>query len=231
MFFYQAVIMLLVVGIVFVLAFVIKLKNRSILAVSIVALVLIGSFSLSLIQDYFGVQYYTQKTDISYYSKLRLTESQKSNLGGILKGYKNISSTQDHYRAAYEKTFHVQQGKLNSTIQVEVLLYRSKNEADEYFRTRQRYYYDDNVKIVLPSDPSKSDKLTDPNFHYITSYIRSCYENVNDIMYVPSRIYYVSEVLIQDGDMVIDLNERTNRPSTAKNQVMSELTAAFAKNP
>lgn len=225
MFVYQAIIMFLVIFIVFVLAFVIKLRNRSILFVLIVALVLIGSFTLSLIQDYFGVQYYTQKIDTSYYSKLKLTQTQKSRLGSILKGFTNTTASQEQCRAAYEKNEKLQIGKLSSSIRVDVMLYKTEPDAYEYLRVRQRFY--DN-KVVLPSDPVKTEKSNkDADFRYITSYIRSSYENVNDLIYVPSRIYYISEVIIQDGDMIIDLSERTNKPDTAKNQVLAELAKDF----
>ncbi|MDR3552080.1 MAG: hypothetical protein P4L75_03050 [Clostridia bacterium] len=226
---YQAVIMLLVIGIVFVLAFVIRMKNRSVLALIIIALVVAGSFSLSLIQSYFGVYYLAQKCDTSYYSKLRMTPAQKDRLGTILTGYKNITSTQDQYRAAYEKTYSITDGGVNSSIKVDFEIYKKASDANEYFKVRQLFYEN---KLFLPSYPEKTmikKKKSTDNYQYITSYIRSNYPNYNDPMYFPSKLYYVSEVIIQDNDMIIDLYERTNKPVTEKNQVLEQLADQITK--
>lgn len=222
---YQAIVMLLVVGVVFILAFVIRMKHRSILALIIVVLVVGGSLLLSVIQSYFGVYFKNQNCNVAYYQKIRLTAYQKDNMGAVLKGFQDVTNTQDQYRSAFEKKYEVNKDGVYSSIKVTYVRYRKKSDADEYFRVRQLFYEN---KLLLPKyqEKSKVGKKDAPlDFQYITTYIRSNYENYNDAMYVPSRLYYLSEVVIQDGDMIIDLYERTNKPVTEKNAVMEQIAA------
>lgn len=226
---YQAVIMFLVIGIVFILAFVLRIKRRLLLAVIIVVLVIGGSLILSLIQYSFGVIFYEQKCDVSYYDKIRLNAAQKDHMGEALSGFQDVTATQEQYRSAFSRDFKADDGSVHSTIKVTYARYKKKNDAEKAFQVRQIFYEN---KLFMPKYNEKT-KIGNRNaplaFEYITSYIRSNYPNYNDIIYLPSKLYYVSEVVIKDNDMIIDLYETSNKHVTEKNKVMAQISQMLAK--
>lgn len=235
MFIYQSVIMFAVISIVFVLAFIIKLKNRTILALTILVLVVAGSLSINLIQDYFiGVHVYTQNVDVGLYSNMRLSEKQKNSLTTIFSGYKDITENSIQYKTALEKTYKINNGDINAIIKVNVLLFKSKAFADENFKQHQMFgenFYKMYLekKYLIFEDPKFTKKLSTDNPKYITSSIRSNYSNYSDYMYVPKNIYYQSEIVVQNNDFILYLNERSNKPISEKNQVLKDIVSRFTK--
>lgn len=221
MFIYQAVIMLAVVLIFCLLAFVFKIKNRTILALSILVLVVGGGLSLSLIQAYFGNQYYDQKINTELYKNLIMTEEQKSSLPRIFSDFKDIDTVQDQYSAALEKTYDIQDGAVNSSVKVDLYLFSDKAGADEYFKLRQTFY---EYKYYMQIDGKLSKKSPgDDTFRYLTSYIGSYYKDYKELLYVPSKIYYLSESVIQSGNLIVSINEKSNKPVTEKGKILEKI--------
>jgi hypothetical protein len=227
--------MFAVISIVFVLAFIIKLKNRTLLALTILVLVVAGSLFINLIQDYFiGVHVYTQNVDVLLYDNMRLSEKQKDSLSAIFSDYKDISENSIQYKTAFEKTYSINNGNVNSSIKVNVLLFKSKAFADENFKQHQMFgesFYKMFLekKYLIFEDPKLTKKLSTDNPKYITSSIRSNYVNYNEIMYVTKDIYYQSEIVVQNNDFILYLNERSNKPITEKNQILKDINLRLSK--
>jgi hypothetical protein len=227
--------MFAVISIVFVLAFIIKLKNRTLLALTILVLVVAGSLSINLIQYYFiGPHFYTQNVDVGLYSNMRLSEKEKSSLTTIFNDYKNISTSSIQYETAFEKTYKINNGDVNATIKVDVLLFKSKSLADENFKQNEMFgesFYKMYLekKYTIFEDPKFTKKLSTDNPKYITSSIRSNYSNYSDYMYVPKNIYYQSEIVVQNNDFILYLNERSNKPITEKNQILKDINLRLSK--
>ena len=227
---YQAIIMLAVVAAVFVLVFIVKLKQRTLLALIIIALVVGGSLLISMIQYYFGVRYTEQKLDTATYASLRLTQEQKENLRGLLPGWTDVTARENQCKAAYSKVYDIDGHGVRSSVRVTMQLYKSEEAAGVYFHDRQLFYesfQENNTSIFEDKKRTRKLPVNGSTQRYITSYIRSNYPNYNEPLYLPSRMYYLSEVIIVDDDLVVDLYERTNKPVTEKSVVLAELAKAF----
>lgn len=222
MFVYQAVIMLAVILIILSLIFVFKLKNRTILAATIMALVVLGGVALSLIQAYFGAHFYEQQCDVGLYKNLKVSDGQKSNLIKIFSDYKNTTSGENQYQLMLQKNYQYTSGKTNSVVTASIYLFSSKAEADEYFKFSQKIF--DN-KYYLPYDPKKTDKNAGSNPKYITSYIKSFYQDYNELLYIPSKKYYLSDIIIENDNIMIILNEKCNKAEIFKENVLKDINS------
>lgn len=220
MFFYQAVIMIAVLLIICLLAYVIKLKNRAVLAVAILLLATSGALGLAGIQGYFGTKFSTQNVNLTELKKIKLNSVQKDNLFKIFSDYENIMGTESEYKDAVSKTYHISGNGTNSVIKVNILVYNSENEADNYFKIHQKFY--DN-KIYLPADDKMSLKTETGGQKFITSYIKSYYKDYRDIIYLPSKITYLSETLFEDENVIITIDETAGKPVTNKNVVFEDI--------
>lgn len=236
---YQSLVMILVIGAVFLLFFLLREKMRLlswrlVLCGIIVTLVVGGSLLLSVIQSFFGVYFYNQNCDVTLYGKLALSAAQEKNPGAALKGYKKTTAANDGALVLYERTYAVQSGKVRSSIKVTYTLWKTSAAAEDAFRKKVTLFEDDSekYKLFMPKYPDKS-KIGKKNaplpFEYVTTYTRSNYPNYNEILYVPSRLYYLSEVVIRDRNETIDLYETSNKNVTEKNRVMNEIAAMLAK--
>jgi hypothetical protein len=236
MFIYQSVIMLVIVISVFVLAYVIKIKHRTtVLALAILVLVVGGSLSINLIQDYFlGVHVAPQNVDVKLYNNMRLSDTQKDTLAKTFSDFNNITGSSIEYKTALEKTYTIKNGGVNSSIKVDLLLFKSEASANENFKQHQMfgesvYKMFSEKKFFIPEDPSKS-KITKTYIpKYITSFIRSNYTDYTELMYVPKNIYYQSEIVVQDGNFILYMTERTNKPASEKNTILKEIVSKLAK--
>lgn len=225
--------MIAVISIVFILATLVKFKHRTtVLAISILVLVVAGSLSINLIQDYFlGAHPTTQNVDIKLYDNLRLSDKQKSTLGTTFPDFKNITLNSIQYKTALEKTYNIKTGNVNSLIKVDLLLFKSKASADENFKQHQMfgesvYKMLSEKKFFMFEDSKKSDIKS--NTKYITSFIRSNYSNTSEIMYVTKNIYYQSEIVIQDDDFILYMTEHSNKPVSEKNTILKVIDARLA---
>jgi hypothetical protein len=198
-------------------------------------LVVAGSLSINLIQDYFiGVHVTAQNVDVKLYSNMRLSDKQKSSLAATFSDFNNITENSIQYKTALEKTYNIKNGDVDSTIKVNLLLFENKVSADENFRQHQMF--GENVykmfsekKFFIPEDPSMSKKFKTDNPKYITSFIRSNYTNYTEIMYVAKNIYYQSEIVVQNDDFVLYMTERSNKPVSEKNAILQDIDARLAK--
>jgi hypothetical protein len=235
MFIYQSVIMLAVVTIVFVLAFIIKIKHRSILALSIFVLVVAGSLSINLIQDYFlGVHVTNQNVNVKLYSSMHLSDNQKDSLAALFSDYTNMTEDSIQYQTALEKTYNINNGNVNSSIKVYLLLFKTETLADENFKQHEMfgesvYKMFAQKKFLIPEDPSKTKVLKTDNPKYLTSFIRSNYTDYTSIMYVPKNIFYQSEIVVQDDDFILYMTEHSNKPLSEKNAILENIDARLAK--
>lgn len=221
--------MLAVISIVFLLMFVFKIKKPGILVGVILVLVVAGGLSLSLIQGYFGTQYYHQKLDTGLYTTVKLTKNQLPSIDKILKDYKKIDFPQEQCKTAYEKNYRLNADGAWSDIKVDFLEFRSKASADEYFKVSQLFYETKNT-FYVPEDIKLSYKKENSNYNYFTSLIRSDYSSPNDLIYVKSKINYISDLMIQNGNLVVVMTEKSNKPKTQKAAVFSDIKSLIAKS-
>lgn len=221
--------MLAVISIVFLLMFVFGVKKPGILAGIILVLIVVGGLSLSLIQGYFGTKYYHQKLDTNLYTAVKLTKNQMSSMDKLLKGFQKIDAPQEQCKTAYEKIYTRTGGPARSTIKVDFLLFRSKASADEFFKVSQLFYESKN-SFYVPEDTSLSYKKENSNYNYVTSLIRSDYASPNDLIYVKSKIRYISDLMIQNGDLIVVMTETSNKPETQKAAVFADIQNLVTKS-
>lgn len=225
MFLYQAAIMVAVIALVFCAITLLHIRKssalkRSILAVIILALITGGALSLSVIQDYFNGQYYQQKLDPGLYSSLKVGEKQKESLPSLFPDYKNITADEASCSAALQKTYKIRDGAVSATLTVDLFCYKTRSGADEFFRLHQDFY--DN-KLLLLYDPKLSRKTAGADPKYITSYIHSSYSSPKDLLYLPSKMSYLSEIVVQNDNFVLFISENSNRPVTEKAKVLKTI--------
>lgn len=218
MFFYQAVIMLAVIAIISLLAYVLKIKSRTVLSISIVTIILIGGVALFAIQNYFGVHLYPQKLDNTALSSLRISPAQAKELKSAFSDYSQSQGTQAGNTLS--KTYHVNGNGANSTIDVAICVFSSKKEADNYFFMSQKFYEN---KTYLPADNENSDTGTSKDPRYILSMLKSNYDDFSDLIYLPSKIGYSSNLIWQNGSVIITMNEKANKEVTNKGTVLKDI--------
>ena len=219
MVFYQCAIMAAVVFIIYLIASVFKVKNRTVLVISILVLIFAGGIGLYAVQNYFGAHIYTQKIDSSLIERLQFTQSEKENVRKIFSDYEVVSGNGSP--VVLSKTYAVNGKGARSSIEVNICLFGSKKGSDSYFNFIQKIH----DKNYLPPDPSHSLKTEGRNLRYITTFIKSSYDDYDDIIYVPSKISYSSDLTIEDGSMIIALSEKSNRPVTNKDTVIHQILA------
>jgi len=219
MFFYQALIMLVVVIIICVLAYALKLKNRAVLVVSILLLATAGAMALAGVQNYFGVNFYTQNVDSNKLKSIKFSTQQLNNFGTIFSDYDNI--TEDtYYKLDYSKKYEIDGNGAHSQIKVNIVELNTKAEAVNYYQAKQKLY--DN-KVYLPADGTHTIKNEVNGQRFIVSYIKSYYKDYSDIIYLPSKMAYLSDVVFEDNNIVITISETANKPVTNKNAVLDDI--------
>jgi hypothetical protein len=220
MFVYQALIMFAVLVVICLIVFVIKIKNRAVLAISILVLAVAGAGAISAVQDYFGTHFYNQSINVSYLKKLKFTSKQEADFGSIFSDYHSISQDKTHPLESIGKTYQVSGNGAQSQVDVNIITFENKTEATRYFDLRQKFY--DN-KTYLPSNSKQSEKAASDSHKYVTSYIKSIYKDYTDIVFLPSKIAYLSNVIVEDNNVVVLINESANKPVTNKNVVIEDL--------
>lgn len=226
MFFYQAVIMLAVISAICLFAYVIKIKNRVVLAILIILLASGGAGAICLTQNIFDSHFYKQAVAASNLENLRFTEEQKNKLNTIFNDYSNVSGTEEGYKCALTKRFTVDNNGAHSVIDVGIYAYENLNEADQYFKLSQKLYEN---RIYLPPDNKLSVKTAADSHKYIVTYVKSFYRDYGDIMYLPGKITYLSAVTVQDENVVVTLYEQTNKPVSNKNSIISQIVKKLSE--
>lgn len=217
MFVYQSLIMAAVVISIYILAMLLKTRNRKLLVFSIIGLITAGGIGLYAIQYYFGNHYYEQNVDTTLFSDIKFTSHQKSDM---LKTFSNYGESSAAGSAAGElsKIYNVKGNGAHSVINSNIYLFTNEKDADKYFAASQKFY--DN-KTYIPLDGEKSKKTGDDR--YLVSFIKSQYKDYTDLIYLPSKITYSSDVVIQNGNVIIQLTETSNKPVTNKDTVILDI--------
>lgn len=240
MFIYQALIMGAVVLIVFLLLFVFRLHNRAALAGLMVLLAVGGAVGLGAIQNIFNTKFYPQPVNVSLLREMQFSDTQRENIGKLFPDYSStavgdttggvIHTTSDDVTAsavAVTRNYTVTAHGATSKIRVVVYSFASTGEASQYLDIRQRFY---NTNNYLPADSSKSLKTESADHKYITTYIKSMYPDYADFLYVPSKIRFYSEVLVQDKNVLVDINEESNKRVVNKTTVIEDILSRIQKS-
>ncbi|ADU26851.1 hypothetical protein [Ethanoligenens harbinense] len=217
MFFYQAIIILGVVLLLGLLVFVIRIKNRGLLAASVLLLSVAGAGAVLGVQNYFGSHIYVQNVDVSQLRRLTFSSKVRQSLDTVFADY---TRTDADGLPTYRKTYDEKAGGVASTVTVTISVYPTKEEADRYFSMSQKFY--DNRNFV-PIDSSRSLKTDGVTHRYLTTFIKTQYGNYTDLIYLPSRMSSYSYVIVQDDNIMVTLSERAHKPVCTKNAVIKDL--------
>jgi hypothetical protein len=212
---YQAVIMAAVVIAIYILAFILKFKRRKVLVLSVVALITAGGVGLYAVQYAFGNHYYTQELDSASIENIHLTAGQQRDIAGIFSGYKRIAGSA-HSTYALGRYYHISGNGAKSVIESSIYIFSNARDADNYFKASQKFY--DN-KNYIPLDSFNS-KIKGKGRHYLVSLVKSEYKDYTDLVYLPSKITYSSDLVIEDGNVIVQLDETANKPVTNKQVIL-----------
>lgn len=215
---YQALIMAVIVIAIYLLAFLVKFKKRKFLVVSIIVLLIAGGIGLYAVQYFFSNHYYTQKVDTGAIEAISLTDEQKKNIRSIFSDYKEISGS-GQSADRLEKTYEIDGNGGHSTIDAEIYIFSDSKYADNYFSASQKFYDNENY---IPLDPLRS-KKEGSGVHYLVSGIKSQYLDYTDFIYLPSKITYKSDVIIEYDNIIFHLRENANKAVTNKDAVIKDI--------
>ena len=218
MFFYQALIMVVVVTSIYLLSIFLKGKKRKFLVVSIIVLVTIGGVCLYAVQYCFSNHFYDQKVNLAALDSIDFTTQQKADLHRLFSDYNQVSFS-GRVSDEIAKTYHINSNGVYSVIESDIYLFSNTKDADNYFNASQKFYEN---KSYIPLDSDKT-KKADVNNRYLISFIKSQYKDYTDIIYLPSKITYASDVVLQDENVIIQITETSNKPATNKNTVINDI--------
>lgn len=217
MFFYQAVIILAIVVLLGLLVFMIRLKNRGLLTVAVLVLSVAGAGAMLGVQNYFGTHIYVQNVDTSQLRRLTFSSAVRKSMDTVFADY---TRTDTDGLVNYRKTYTEKSGRVVSKVTVNIMVYPTKDEADRLFSISQKFY--DNRDFV-PIDTSRSLRTDGLSFRYLTTFIKTHYENYTDLIYLPSRMTSYSYVIVQDENIMVTLSERSPKPVYTKGVVLKDL--------
>lgn len=240
MFLYQALIMGAVVLIVFLLLFVFRMRNRAALVGLMVLLAFGGAAALGAIQNVFNTKFYSQPVNVALLRDMQFSDSQREDIGRLFPDYSSAAAEEKTGGAirttsegiasnavAVTRDYTVTAHGATSKIRAVVYSFATTGEAGQYLEIRQRFY---NNRNYLPADSSKSQKSESSDHKYITSYIKSMYPDYADFLFVPSKITFYSEVLVQDRNILVDISEESNKPVANKTTVIENILQRIEKN-
>jgi hypothetical protein len=207
-----------VVAAIYVLTYFLKVKRRKLLLLLIACLITAGGAGLYAIQYYFGNHYYTQKVSTQSLSQIDFTDQQKHDIREIFSDYGKISIN-GQASDAIGKVYNINGNGASSIIDSDFYLFSNVKDANNYFEASQKFYEN---KSYIPLDTLKS-KKTGVSTRYLISFIKSQYKDYSDLLYLPSKITYSSDVVIQDENLIILITETANRPVTNKDVVLNDI--------
>jgi hypothetical protein len=225
MIFYQAVIMAVVVIAIYVLAFILKFKKRKMLVLCVIFLIMAGGVGLYAVQYAFGNHFYTQELDNSSIERVHFTARQQHDISKIFRDYKRISGS-GHSAYAIGKTYRVTGYDAKSVIESNIYLFSNSRDAENYFKASQKFY--DN-KNYIPLDSFNS-KNKGNGRHYLISLVKSGYRDYTDLIYLPSKITYSSDLVVEDGNVILQLNEIADKPVSNKQQILDTILNRLNKD-
>lgn len=217
MFFYQAAIILAVIVLLGLLIFVIRLKNRGVLTAVVLLLSVAGAGAMLGVQNYFGAHIYVQNVDTSKLRRITFSSDVRKSMDTVLTGY---TCTDAEGLLNYHKKYTEKSGGIASTVTVNIIVYPSKEEADRSFSMSQKFY--DNPNFA-PIDSTRSLRTEGGSHRYLTTFIKTQYSHVADLIYLPSRMSSYSYAVVQDDNIIVTLSERARRPVCTKNVVLDDL--------
>jgi hypothetical protein len=218
MFFYQAVIMAAVVIAIIIFAFLFRFKRRNLLITIIIVLIAAGSAGVYAVQYYFGNHYYTQKISESSIEGISFSDAKKADIYAIFDDYSRIDGSAGS-SDVLTKTYKINANGAESVIEASIYKFTNSNDADKYFSASQKFYENKNY---IPLDTRNSHK-EGTGERYIISFIKSQYKDYSDIIYLPSKITYASDIVIENDNIIIQLTETANRPVTNKESVLKDI--------
>lgn len=236
MVFYQVLILIAVVLIICLLAYVVHVKNRLVMMIVILVVASVGAAAFCFVQYVFSSRFYEQKVNVNYLKDMRFAEYiesdygtvQKEDLKTLFSDYKDYKSTSDfdtYMLSAIRKEYKINANGASSAINSYIFTFESRESAEQFFTISQKFY---ETKNYLPAE-SKYSLTKKGNYHrYMTSYIKSVYKDYKDIIYLPSKITYQSEVMVLDGNVVVYITETANKPVTNKDRVLAEINSKLA---
>lgn len=217
MFFYQAVIILTVLILLGLLVFVIRLKNRGLLTAAVLLLSVGGAGAMLGVQNYFGTHIYVQNVDTSLLRRLNFSSEERKSMDTIFSDY---TRTNTDGLENYRKTYTEKSGDIVSAVKVNIMVYPTKDEADRVFAISQKFY--DNRNFV-PIDSSRSLRTAGLSYRYLTTFVKTQYGNYTDLIYLPSRMSSYSYIIVQDGNIIVTLSEKSPKPVCTKDVVLKDL--------
>lgn len=227
MLFYQIIIMVTVVLVICLLAYIIKIKNRLFLMVLILIMASAGAGGLCLVQYVFSSHFYVQSVDVSQLRNMKFSQTQKKDIKQIFPDYHSVSDVDSLLNSTISKEYDINNNGTRSKITATIYSFDSNKSAEQLFTISQRFY---ETKNYLPADSNFSMNKKGFTHRYITSYIKSTYPDYADIIYLPSKIVYLSDVMVLDNDMVVSIRETSNRPVSEKNEVIGDIMNSLQKS-
>jgi hypothetical protein len=225
MIFYQAVIMAAVVIAIYILAFILKFKKRKVLVLCVIILITAGGMGLYAVQYAFGNHYYTQELNSATIERVHFTTNQQRDISKIFSDYKRISGSV-HSTYALGKSYRTSVNGVKSLIESNIYLFSNSRDAENYYKASQKFY--DN-KNYIPLDSFNS-KSKGKGRHYLISLVKSEYRDYTDIIYLPSKITYSSDLVIEDGNVIVQLNETADKPVSNKQEILDGILNRLKQN-
>jgi hypothetical protein len=220
MVFYQVLILIAVVMIICVLAYGFRIKNRMALLIVILVVASAGAGGFCLVQYIFSSHFYNQNINVSYLQKLKFSSTQQDEIEELLPDYTPLSDLDIIVDNAYRKKMTIKKDGATSVIESTIYQFDSNKAAEQFFIVSQRFY---DSKNFLPAESKLSLTKKGIRHRYMTSYIKSYYPDYKDIIYLPSKIKYQSEVMVMDNNMVVFVLETSNKPVSCKNEVIADM--------
>lgn len=241
MFVYQVLIMGAVVLIVFLLLFVLRIRNRAAMVGLMVLLAVGGAAALGAIQNVFNTKLISQPVNVSLLRDMQFSDAQRADIGKLFPDYSSAAVGEDltggsiHTSSegisgnavAVTRSYTITANGATSHIRAVIYSFATTGEASQYLDIRQRFY---NSQNYLPADPTRTQKSDSSDHKYITTYVKSMYPDYADFLFVPSKITCYSEVEVQDKNILVDIYEESNKPVVNKTTVIEDILRRIQSN-
>lgn len=218
MFFYQTIIMVAVAVLIYLLTYFLMKRHRKVLLLSILAIIAAAGVGLYAIQFYFGNHYYTQNINTDDLENITISGKQARDINKVFSDYKPVNDGAKKANS-FKKIYKIDKNGVNSVIEAHIYVFSQAGDADKYFEANQKFYENKNY---IPLDMSKS-KRKGSGERYLVSLVKSRYRNYSDLIYLPSKIRYSSDVTIVYNNVILTLNENADKPSSNKALVIGDI--------
>lgn len=217
--------MALVAIAIYLLAILFKAKRKKFLVIIMAGVLAVGLGGLYYVQYFFSNHYYTQEIEPSTIESIKFDDSKIKNIKNLLDDYEK-KTTSDQKSTVYQKVYQIDNNNSSSTIQADIYVFSDISDADNYFSAEQNLY--DN-KNYIPLDPLKSKRKGNGTL-YLLSGIKSQYRDYTELLYLPNRIDYCSDLVIKSENVIVSLSETCDNATSNKDQVISDIASKLNKN-